>query len=130
LTQIGAVLPIGLALSLFLNGLLLATHINNDEVLTLPDIFAKRYGKTVEVLVSLCCITSFLFLLAGNLVGMGNIVSYTFNISFLWAVWLSAATIWGYTASGGLYSVAYTDVVQGVIGWSGNETKVHAITSC
>lgn len=76
----GAVLPLGLALSLFLNGILLAQHINNDEVLTLPDVFAKRYGKTVEVLISLCCLTSFLFLLAGNLVGMGRIVGYTFHL--------------------------------------------------
>jgi Na+/proline symporter len=115
----GAVLPIGLGLSLVLNGLFLAHHVNNDDVLTLPDIFAKRYGKIVEVLVSLCCICSFLFLLAGNLVGMGRIMSYTWSIDNKIAIWLSAAIIWGYTTAGGLYSVAYTDVLQGLIGWSG-----------
>jgi len=68
----GAVIPIGLGLSLILNGLLLAAKINREEgVLTLPDILSRRYGKVVEVLVGLVSIVSFLMLLAGNLVGMG-----------------------------------------------------------
>ena len=35
------------------------------------------------------------------------------------AVWVSALVVWAYTVSGGLFSVAYTDVVQGAMGWSG-----------
>jgi Na+/proline symporter len=58
----GACLPVGLGLSLILNGIFLARHINNDQVLTLPDVYAKRYGPLVEILVSLATITSFLFL--------------------------------------------------------------------
>ena len=65
----GAVIPIGLGLSLILNGIFLAHKINGESALTLPDVLAKRYGKLVEVLVSLTTITSFLMLLAGNLVG-------------------------------------------------------------
>lgn len=79
----GAVLPIGLGLSLINNGLFLAKHINNDQigVLTLPDVLSKRYGKVVEVLVSIGTIISFMMLLAGNLVGMGVILSYLWGIS-------------------------------------------------
>eukprot|EP00984_Skeletonema_dohrnii_P033250 scaffold29187_cov59-Skeletonema_dohrnii-CCMP3373.AAC.1 len=44
----GAVLPIGLGLSLILNGVFLASKINKDGALTLPDVYAKRYGKVVE----------------------------------------------------------------------------------
>jgi Na+/proline symporter len=77
----GAVLPIGLGLSLILNGLFLARHINRDNALTLPDVFAKRYGKMVEVMASVCTIISFLCLLAGNLVGMGVIISYLLDIT-------------------------------------------------
>jgi hypothetical protein len=114
-----AVLPIGLALSLFLNGIFLAHHINNDHVLTLPDVFGKRYGLTVEIMVSVCTIISFMMLLAGNLVGTAKIISYTWGIDFSGAVWLTAAIIWAYTCSGGLFSVAFTDVAQGLMGWSG-----------
>mmetsp|Transcript_26883 Transcript_26883/g.62872 ORF Transcript_26883/g.62872 Transcript_26883/m.62872 type:complete len:205 (-) Transcript_26883:392-1006(-) len=59
----------------------LARKINEDRALTLPDVFGKRYGKLVEVLASVCTIISFLFLLAGNLVGMGAILSYLLNMS-------------------------------------------------
>ena len=45
----GAVIPIGLGLSLILNGIFLAAHINREvNILTLPDVHAKRYGKVVE----------------------------------------------------------------------------------
>lgn len=72
----GAVIPIGLGTSLVLNGIFLAHHVQKEHVFTLPDIFAKRYGKTVEILVSLCTVCSFIMLLAGNLVGFGAVTSY------------------------------------------------------
>eukprot|EP00529_Nitzschia_sp_RCC80_P014061 CAMPEP_0113474276 /NCGR_PEP_ID=MMETSP0014_2-20120614/18494_1 /TAXON_ID=2857 /ORGANISM="Nitzschia sp." /LENGTH=743 /DNA_ID=CAMNT_0000367105 /DNA_START=176 /DNA_END=2407 /DNA_ORIENTATION=- /assembly_acc=CAM_ASM_000159 len=116
----GAVLPIGLGLSLILNGLFLARHINNERgVLTLPDILSKRYGRIVEVLVSAACIVSFMMLLAGNLVGMGVILAYLWGIEQEAGIWTAACIVWAYTVSGGLFSVAYTDVVQGIMGWSG-----------
>jgi len=120
----GAVLPIGLGLSLILNGLFLARHVNNDGALTLPDIFARRYGKLVELLVSLCTMISFLFLLAGNLVGMGVIISYVVGVSQDAAIWISALLVLLYTIAGGLFSVAYTDVVQAAVGWIGCTTFV------
>lgn len=117
----GAVLPIGLGLSLIINGTFLAGNINRDHVgvLTLPDILAKRYGKIVEVLVSVATIISFMMLLAGNLVGMGVILSYLWDIPQEASVWTAATIVWAYTVSGGLFSVAYTDVFQAIIGWSG-----------
>lgn len=115
----GAVLPIGLGLSLILNGVFLAAHINNDGALTLPDVFAKRYGKLVELLVSLFTIISFLCLLAGNLVGMGAIISYVIGVTQAGAIWIAALLVLLYTIAGGLFSVAYTDVVQAAVGWIG-----------
>ena len=118
----GAVLPIGLGLSLILNGVFFASKINQDNALTLPDVFAKRYGRVVEVLASFCTIISFLFLLAGNLVGMGVILGYLLDISQDGAIWMSAVLVLLYTIAGGLFSVAYTDVVQAAIGWIGSLT--------
>jgi Na+/proline symporter len=116
----GAVLPIGLGLSLILNGIFLARFINAERgILTLPDVLAKRYGKATEILVSIATLVSFMMLLAGNLVGMGVILSYVWGIEQSSGIWIAAAVVWAYTVSGGLFSVAYTDVVQGVIGWSG-----------
>jgi Na+/proline symporter len=58
-------------------------------------------------------------LLAGNLVGFGAITGYIWGISDTAAIFLAAGIIWLYTCCGGLFSVAYTDVAQGLMGWSG-----------
>lgn len=123
----GACIPIGLGCSLLLNGLLLAKQINQERALTLPDILARRYGKIVELLISGATICSFLMLLAGNLVGIGAITAYVWGISDTPAIWFAAAIVWAYTVTGGLFSVAYTDVVQGVVGWSGKRSNCRFI---
>jgi Na+/proline symporter len=115
----GAVIPIGLALSLILNGIFLGHHINNEMVLTLPDVLSRRYGRTVEILVSLASISSFIMLVAGNFVGFAATTSYVWGISQKRAVWVSAAAVWFYTAGGGLHSISTTDVAQGLVGWTG-----------
>ena len=113
-------MPIGLGLSLLLNAAFLARHINKEEgILTLPDIHGKRYGKLTEIFITSACILSFMMLLAGNLVGMGNILSYVLDVPLTGAIWTTSFIIWAYTISGGLFSVAYTDVAQGIVGWSG-----------
>ena len=115
----GACIPLGLGCSLILNGLLLAKKMNQERALTLPDVLGRRYGKIVELLVSGATICSFLMLLAGNLIGIGVITSYVWGIPESYAIWLGASIVWGYTVSGGLFSIAYTDIVQGALGWSG-----------
>lgn len=115
----GAVIPIGLALSLLLNAIFFAAPIHRERILTLPDLFAKRYGVTVELLMSLATSLSFLFQLAGNLLYMGIILSYLLGISQTAATWLAVAMVWLYAVCGGLISVTYTDVLQSAIGWIG-----------
>jgi Sodium:solute symporter family len=115
----GACLTFGIAASLVLNSIFLAHHIHADRVMTLPDMYAKRYGRTVEIMVALYCLTSFVFLLAGNLLGLGIIIDYVWGLERETSIWIASALVWIYTVSGGLFSVAYTDVMQGVIGWTG-----------
>lgn len=94
----GAVLPIGLGLSLILNGAFLARHVNAEEhVLTLPDILSKRYGVATEIAVSIASIVSFMMLLAGNLVGMGVILGYLWGVSTEAAIWTAGSIVWCYT---------------------------------
>lgn len=46
---------------------------------------------------------------------IGGTMSVVLNLSFSLCVWMSAAVAIIYTLLGGLYSVAYTDVVQLVL---------------
>ena len=102
-----------------MNGTFLADKIHGDMVLTLPDVFAKRYGRVVELLVSVTTIVSFIMLLAGNLVGMGVIAAHVWGVQEAGAIWISSAVIWSYTVTGGLFSVAYTHVFQVAFGFTG-----------
>ena len=54
---------------------------NQENILTLPDVYGKRYGIATEISASICTCVSFLCLLAGNLVGMSVILAYLFEIS-------------------------------------------------
>jgi Na+/proline symporter len=100
--ELHTVIPIGLGLSLILNSIFLAHKINAEKkALTLVDVLSKRYGKTVEVLVSLITITSFIMLLAGNLVGMGFVCAYVWGTSQEAGIWIAASIIWAYTVGGG-----------------------------
>jgi Na+/proline symporter len=111
----GAMLPLGLGTSLILVGLFLAKPLHEMRPLTLPDCFARVYGEAAEVVVSCVTIVSFIFLLAGNLVGTGKIVSFLFGMDEIIGVALATFLIWIYSAAGGLLSVAYTDVVQAAV---------------
>ena len=51
----GAVIPIGLGLSLILNGIFLAAKINQEEALTLPDVLSRRYGKYPQIIPLVGC---------------------------------------------------------------------------
>ena len=45
----------------------------------------------------------------------GGVMSVVLDLSFAVCVWISAAVAITYTLLGGLYSVAYTDVIQLVL---------------
>lgn len=113
----GAVLPIGLGLSLILNGVFIAPTINKAHCLTLPDFYGRKYGPLFEVLVSFLCCISFICLLAGNLVGIGRILQFCFgHLSATQSVFIAAAITLAYTLGGGLVSVVFADVVQSLTG--------------
>ena len=41
---------------------------------------------------------------------MGVITAFVWDIDEVAGIWMAAAIVWVYTVSGGLFSVAYTDV--------------------
>lgn len=94
------------------NGLTLSGPINRMGLLTLPDLFRRKYGSLMEVLVSLIEVVSFTCLLAGNLVGTSLLVQFVFDLP-LWAGVLIAGSLFAiYTIAGGLFSIAYVDIPQ------------------
>lgn len=111
----GASLALGLAICLLIAGLFLARPMNRMKLFTLADFFRVRYGRSTEVVSSALMILAFTVLLAGNLVACGYLLQRFANIPYAWGVILSVALVLAYTIAGGLFSDAYTAVIQTVI---------------
>jgi Na+/proline symporter len=77
----GAAIPIGLAASLFIVGRFLAGPLNSMNLMTLPEYFYRRYGRSAEALASLLTIVCFIVLVAGNLSAVGWILSVVTGFS-------------------------------------------------
>ncbi len=116
----GASLPIGLALCLFLTALFFAKPMNRMGLITLPDFYRVKYNRLTEVVASLLMVLSFSFLLAGNLVAGGYLFQAFLGTSYIAGVMLLAIVVFIYTASGGLFAVAYTDAIQVAIAFIGS----------
>ena len=108
----GASLPIGLALCLFLTALFFAKPLNRMGLITIPDFYRVKYNHLTEVVASLLMVLSFSFLLAGNLVAGGYMFEAFLGTTYTAGVMLLAIVVFIYTASGGLFAVAYTDAIQ------------------
>jgi SSS family solute:Na+ symporter len=111
----GASLALGLAICLLLAGLFLAKPMNRMGLLTLGDFFARRYNRPVELTSSVLMVFAFTILLAGNLVAMGFLVEYFTGLPYVVGVVLAVCLVLAYTVGGGLFSDAYTAVIQAAI---------------
>ncbi|ELS03088.1 Na+/proline symporter [Xenococcus sp. PCC 7305] len=116
----GASLPIGLALCLFLTAIFFAKPMNRMGLITLPDFYRVKYNRKTEVVASFLMVLSFSFLLAGNLVAGGYLFQAFLGTSYTAGVMLLAIVVFIYTASGGLFAVAYTDAIQVAIAFVGS----------
>jgi solute:Na+ symporter, SSS family len=109
--------PFGSSLCLILVGLFFARHLYNRRMLTIGDFFRERYGRTVEVLVTLCIVVSYLGWVAAQIKALGlvfNVVSEG-SISQTAGMIIGAGSVLIYTLFGGMWSVAITDFIQMII---------------
>lgn len=108
----GAVLPIGIGLSLIFIGLFFAEPLHKMKLLTLPDFYFRRYDKRVEFLVSILSVASFIILIAGNLAGVGIILHFLIGINPTLGMTIVAIPVMIYTMAGGLFAVTWNDVLH------------------
>jgi len=109
--------PFGSSMCLILVGLFFARHLYNRRMLTIGDFFREKYGRTVEVLVTLCIVVSYLGWVAAQIKALGlvfNVVSDG-SISQTGGMIIGAGSVLIYTLFGGMWSVAITDFIQMII---------------
>lgn len=109
---VGAVIPLGLSISLVIVGRFLAEPLNGMGLLTLPEFFYRRYNRLTELLVSILCLLCFTILIAGNLAAVAWILTVATGLSYGTALSIGTAVIVIYTIAGGLYSAVWTDIFQ------------------
>jgi Na+/proline symporter len=109
--------PFGTALCLILVGLFFAKHLYNRRMLTIGDFFREKYGRTVEVLVTLCIVASYLGWVAAQIKALGLVFNVVSDgaISQDLGMIIGACSVLVYTLFGGMWSVAITDFVQMIV---------------
>ena len=109
---LGCQAPFGYGLSLIFGGLLFAKKMRDEGYVTMLDPFQIRYGSRMGGLLFIPALCGEVFWSAAILSALGATLSVVINVDNTISVVLSAIIAVGYTLFGGLYAVAYTDVVQ------------------
>jgi high affinity choline transporter 7 len=104
--------PWGYALSLIIGGLLFARKMRDYEFKTMLDPLEQRFGKRMAAVLFIPALTGEIFWTAAILTALGTTFSTVLGLDFTSSIIISATVAVAYTALGGLWAVALTDIVQ------------------
>lgn len=104
--------PFGYAMSLILGGIFFAGPMRKQGYVTMLDPLQDRFGEKMGGLLFLPAFCGEVFWAAGILAALGATISVVINMDHSTSIIGSAFVAVAYTLIGGLYSVAYTDVIQ------------------
>jgi SSS family solute:Na+ symporter len=106
--------PFGASMCLVLVGVFFARKLYRMNLLTIGDYYRQRYSRTVEIIVSLCIVVSYLGWVSAQITALGLVFSVLSKgaISMPAGMCIGAAIVLVYTLFGGMWSVAMTDLFQ------------------
>ncbi|XP_015265762.1 PREDICTED: high affinity choline transporter 1-like [Gekko japonicus] len=104
--------PAGFALALLIGGLFFVNPMRSKNYLTMMDPIQEAYGNMMGSLLFIPPLIADVFWFAAVLASLGATMKVILDIQGYLAIIISACTVILYTLLGGLYSVAYTDVIQ------------------
>nr|XP_046152273.1 high-affinity choline transporter 1-like [Oncorhynchus gorbuscha] len=104
--------PLAYLITFLLAGLFFAKPMRSQRYVTMMDPFQHRYGNSITIALLLPALISDVLWVACILNALGGMMSVILGLSSYYSIALSAAVAITYTLMGGLYSVAYTDVIQ------------------
>jgi solute:Na+ symporter, SSS family len=109
--------PLGASLCLVLFGLVFARPLYRMNLLTLGDYFRIRYNRSIELVLSICIVISYLGWVAAQVTALGlvfNVLSED-SVSMNQGMLIGAGVVLIYTLFGGMWSVAITTFVQMIV---------------
>ncbi len=104
--------PWGYALSLIFGGLFFARKMRRHKFKTMIDPLAKRFGLRMSTILFFPALLGEIFWTAAILTALGATFSTVLGLDIQTSIILSSVIAISYTAIGGLWAVALTDVVQ------------------
>ncbi|MEZ4466974.1 MAG: sodium:solute symporter family protein [bacterium] len=110
--QATALDPLGAGLCLLLVGLFFAAPLWKEKLVTLPELFGRRYGRGSELLAAILIIPPYLGWIAAQFIALAGILTLYFGMSPEVGVLLVAFVGIGYTLMGGMWAVTLTDAAQ------------------
>ena len=107
--------PFGGFLCLFLFALIFVRPLYRQNILTLGDLFRKRYGKRIEMISSIFMLITFFGYVAAQIVALSILFESVFGISAFYGKLISAGIVTIYTSAGGMWAVSITDFIQSIV---------------
>jgi SSS family solute:Na+ symporter len=106
--------PFGASLCLIVAGIFFAPLLYRMNLLTLGDYYRNRYNRTVELIMTVCIMISYLGWVAAQVTALGLVFNVVSNgaISQQEGMFIGVAIVLAYTMFGGMWSVALLDFVQ------------------
>uniref|UniRef100_UPI003AAB35DA high-affinity choline transporter 1-like n=1 Tax=Centroberyx gerrardi TaxID=166262 RepID=UPI003AAB35DA len=93
-------------------GFFFAEPMRDRKYVTMMDPFQIKYGNVLSGVLSVAPLMSEIIWVTSTLISLGVTMSVILDLSYTVSIWISAAVAITYTLLGGLYSVAYTDIIQ------------------
>jgi solute:Na+ symporter, SSS family len=109
--------PFGASACLVIAAIFFARTFYRMNLLTLGDFYRKRYDSRIEVLTSLCVTVSYLGWTSAQLTALGLVIWILSagSLTLTQGILLGAGVVLIYTIFGGMWSIAFTDMLQTVV---------------
>jgi solute:Na+ symporter, SSS family len=109
--------PFGASMCLILVGVFFASKLYNMNLLTIGDFYRRKYGRTVEVLISIAICISYLGWVSAQVAALGLVFNVLSDggISRELGMLIGISVVMIYTIYGGMWSVALTDFIQMIV---------------
>ncbi len=104
--------PWGYALSLIIGGLFFARRMRQQGYKTMLDPLVEKYGANMGAVLFIPALMGEIFWSAAILTALGTTFGTVLGLDFHTSIILSAIIAIAYTAIGGLWAVALTDIIQ------------------
>jgi len=109
--------PFGASMCLILAGLFFAPLLYRMNLLTIGDYYRARYNRTVELLMTVFIMVSYLGWVSAQVVALGLVFNVVSDgaVSQQAGMIIGISIVLGYTMFGGMWSVALLDFVQMIV---------------